>query len=178
MKKICGLSILVLALTLCLSAVLVVAEEETKVEAYTLSMLTEKIDELGKKEVVISGTIIGICKSGCKMWIAEGEYKKGDPYALVRAKDDAFKFDKQATGKKVILHGYAVAKYMDYCAETGEEQEGVMDKCETPVETSKEAAEQAKTEQAKVEKGSQEKTATTKRELKDVTFFATKVEYL
>ena len=57
------------------------------------------------------------------MWIAEGKYKEGDPFALVRAKDDAFKFDTDATGKKVVLRGFAVAKYMDYCSESGEEQE-------------------------------------------------------
>ena len=80
---------------------------------------------------------------------------------MVRAKDDAFKFDKDATGKKVILHGYVTAKYLDYCSETGKEQEGAMDKCATPVETKKKEAKKAETDK-----------------VVDVTFFATKVEYL
>jgi len=161
MTKIGRILLLVLAMAFLLSAGNVTADKEAKLEPYTLSTLTQKIDELDKKEVALEGTIVGVCKSGCKMWVAEGDYKKGDPFALVRAKDDAFKFDKDATGKKVILRGYAVAKYMDYCAESGEKQEGAMDKCETPVETKKENTK--KTE----EKG----------KVKDVTFFATKVEY-
>ncbi|NNJ87074.1 MAG: hypothetical protein HKP20_07885 [Akkermansiaceae bacterium] len=64
---------------------------------------------------MLSSTIIGACKSGCKMWVADGAYKKGDLFTLVRAKDDAFKFDTKAAGKKVILHGYAVARIIDTC---------------------------------------------------------------
>lgn len=174
MKRFGFFSLLTLAAVFCVSAVLVVAGEETDVKPYTISTLTAKIDQIEKTEVVLTGTIIGVCKSGCKMWIAEGEYKKGNPYALVRAKDDAFKFDTKATGKEVILHGFAVAKYMDYCADTGEEQEGAMDKCETPVETAKA---KEKTEENKTEKGTAGTQNAEKRELKDVTFFATKIEY-
>ena len=172
MKKYAVMSLLLLAAVLCLSTGLAVADQENETSAYTLTTLTEKIDKLEKTEVVLTGTIVGVCKSGCKMWIADGEYKKGDPYALVRAKDDAFKFDTNATGKMVVLHGYAVAKYMDYCAETGEEQEGAMDKCETPVEPAKTKAVEQKSEKTAAETGT-----AVKRELKDVTFFATKVEY-
>jgi hypothetical protein len=172
MKRISLVSILVLALGFCLSTGFAVAEKAADVKPYTLTKLTEKIDKLEKKEVVLAGTIIGVCKSGCKMWIAEGDYKEGDVYALVRAKDDAFKFDTKASGKEVVLHGFAVAKYMDYCAESGEEQEGSMDGCETPVKTAKEKAEDKKVEKEKTEENKDGKP-----KLKDVTFFATKVEY-
>ena len=155
------ISLLVLAVAFLLSAGNATADKDTKLESYTLSTLTQEIDKLDKKEVALEGTIIGICKSGCKMWIAEGEYKKGDQLALVRSKDDAFKFDKDATGKKVILYGYAVAEYMDYCAESGEKPEHDKDKCESPAGAKKENTKKT------AEKG----------EVKDVTFFATKVEY-
>ncbi|UCG51633.1 MAG: DUF4920 domain-containing protein [Candidatus Latescibacterota bacterium] len=158
-------TLLVLAVVFLLSAGVATAEKDAKSEPYTLSVLTEKIDKLEKKEVTLAGTIVGVCKSGCKMWIADGEYKKGDPFALVRAKDDAFKFDKDATGKEVILYGYAVAKYMDYCSESGEEQEGAMDKCETPVDAKK------------TKEKEETKEAAAKEKKKEVTFFATKVEY-
>lgn len=160
MTRINLLSILALMTLFCLFASLAIAKD-TNEKPLTLAKLTEQVEKLDKKEIVLSGTIIGVCKSGCKMWIADGEYKKGDPYALVRAKDDAFKFNKDATGKTVILHGFAVAKYMDYCAESGEKQEGAMDACETPVQTKADAKKDAKKET----------------KLKDVTFFATKVEY-
>jgi hypothetical protein len=163
---------MILALALFLTTGYAVAEKDADTKTYTLSLLTEKIEKLERTEIVISGTIIGVCKSGCKMWIADGEYKEGDAYALVRAKDDAFKFDTKASGKVVVLHGFAVAKYMDYCAESGEEQEGAMKKCETPVKTADEETEKEKTAEKKAEKDNTEK-----RELKDVTFFATKVEY-
>ena len=156
--------ILVLTASLALSGAMVAAEKESANESpYTIVTLTENIDDLNKKEVALSGTIVGVCKSGCKMWIAEGEYKKGNPFALVRAKDDAFKFDTDATGKKVILRGYAVAKYLDYCSETGKEQEGAMDKCETPVDGGKKVATKESAEKRKVD---------------EVTFFATDVKYL
>lgn len=160
MTRINLFSIIALMTLFCLFAGLAIAKD-TNEKPLTLTKLTEQVDKLDKKEIVLSGTIIGVCKSGCKMWIADGEYKKGDPYALVRAKDDAFKFDKDATGKIVILHGFAVAKYMDYCAESGEEQEGAMDSCETPVQTKADTKKDTKKEA----------------KLKDVTFFATKVEY-
>lgn len=161
MTKIGRMLVLILAVAFLFSAITATAEKDTKPKPYTLSSLTQDIDKLNKKDVALKGTIIGVCKSGCKMWIAEGEYEKGGLFALVRAKDDAFKFDKNATGKEVVLYGYAVAKYMDYCAETGEKQEGAMDKCATPVETTKEDT----------------KNTDEKSKVKDVTFFATIVEY-
>lgn len=167
MKTVGTLSILAVVLAAFLLAGLAIAGQETskapEETQYTLATLTKNIGDLNKKEVVLSGTIVGVCKSGCKMWIAEGDYKKGDPFALVRAKDDAFKFDKDATGKKVVLRGFAIARYLDYCAETGEEQEGAMDKCEAPVKHASEAS----SEKAKSEP-----------RVQDVTFFATGVEYL
>lgn len=166
MKRMLVLSLLAMVVV-AFSAGFVVAKESNE-KPLTLVQLTKKVDDLEKKEVTITGTIVGICKSGCKMWIADGEYKKGDPYALVRAKDDAFKFDKDATGKTVILHGYAVAKYMDYCAESGEKTEGeAMESCETPVTL-------AKDQKAEMKKDGEKKKEVT---LKDITFFATKVEY-
>ncbi len=158
MTKFGSFVVAVLAPALCFSVGSTVEEKGTVDNPFTLSELTAKIDTLEKQEIVLTGTIIGACKSGCKMWIAEGEYKEGEAFALVRAKDDAFKFDTAATGKTAVLHGFGVAKYMDYCAETGEEQEGAMDECETPVETKKEVVEE--------------------RKVKEITFFATKVEYL
>jgi len=166
MKTIARISIVTAGLALVFSAGMVGAEKEstaaTAETPYTIVTLTAKIDELNKKEVALSGTILGVCKSGCKMWIAEGDYEEGKPFALVRAKDDAFKFDTDATGKKVVLRGYAVAKYLDYCSESGKEQEGAMDKCETPVDAGKTAA----------------KESSEKPTVEEVTFFATEVEYL
>lgn len=128
-----------------------------KQESYSLAALRQDIEKLEKKEVALVGTVVGVCKSGCKMWIADGEYQKGDPLALVRAKDDAFKFEKGSNGKQVTLHGYAVAKYLDYCAKTGEKHEGPMDSCEGPTG-----------------EGGGHQTA---KKVQDVTFFATRVEY-
>ena len=82
---------------------------------YTLTELAGKIEQVQKKKIVLSSRIIGACKSGCKMWVADGEYKKGDLFTLVRAKDDAFKFDTKAAGRKVMLHGFAVARVIDIC---------------------------------------------------------------
>jgi hypothetical protein len=132
-------------------------------KVYKLGELASHVGELEKKEVVLEGTIIGTCKSGCKLWVAEGEYKDGDLFSLVRAKDDAFKFDVRSTGKKAVMKGYVVAQYLDYCAESGKEQEGKMDQCETPVD-GKKAEKAAETTEAK-------------KELKDLTFFATSIEY-
>jgi hypothetical protein len=162
MMKIGRLSLLALLVLFVLSAGVVIAKDTIE-KPLTLAKLTEQVDKLDKTEIVLTGTVVGVCKSGCKMWIADGEYKKGDPYALVRAKDDAFKFDKEATGKTVVLHGFAVAKYMDYCAESGDKKEGAaMDKCETPVTLAKDQKVDEKKEGMKV---------------KDITFFATTVEY-
>jgi hypothetical protein len=151
-----------LVLTLLFTASLALA---AKPQAYTLAELAKNIEKVEKKEIVLKGTIVGACKSGCKMWVAMGDYKDGDLFALVRAKDDAFKFDTNSSGKAVTLKGYAVAEYMDYCAEEAQggetakaakaEKEAGM--CKAPVNTDK-AAKQAK-------------------KVKDITFFATTVEY-
>ena len=150
------------ALTLLLGASLALA---AKPQAYTLDQLAKNMTALEKKEIVLKGTVVGACKSGCKMWVAMGDYKDGDLFALVRAKDDAFKFDTNSSGKKVTLRGYAVASYQDYCAEAAEggeaakhaEAEKASGACKAPVNTDA---------QAKAEK-----------KLQDITFFATKVDY-
>ncbi|MCH7226502.1 hypothetical protein [Haloferula sp. A504] len=133
LKSCCCLPALVLAFLLPLTHVGHAAPGQ-KTEAasgYTLAQLVQKIDQLEKKQIVLEGTVIGTCKSGCKMWVADGNYKEGDLYALVRAKDNAFKFDTKSTGKPVRLKGYAVAKLLDYCAD-GSEKDGEGD-CATPV---------------------------------------------
>ncbi len=96
------------------------------------------------------------------MWVAGGEYKKGDLYALVRAKDDSFKFDTRATGKTAELHGFAVAKLLDYCAERGELKAGSNDKCATPVESG----------------NGKGKCSTKTAADMEITFFATEVKYI
>ncbi len=156
MKLIVKMSILSLVLFLSLGVAAADAEKGTTENPLTLSELAAGIDGFEKKEVVVTGTIIGACKSGCKMWISEGEWKEGDLNALVRAKDDAYKFDTDAAGKTVTLTGYAVAKKMDYCAEKGELKQGEST-CASPVDGNKE-----------------EKTAAQKLE---ITFFATTVNY-
>lgn len=154
MKLHARLSLFALVLFLSLGIAAAGPEKATD-KPLTLSQLADDIDTLEKKEVVLTGTIIGACKSGCKMWIAEGEYKEGDLNALVRAKDDAYKFETDAAGKTVTLTGYAVAKKMDYCAEKGELKEGEAT-CESPVDGKEGAKKEAKLE---------------------ITFFATSVEY-
>jgi len=163
MKLIAKLSVVALAFVLSLGAY-AGPEKEATDKPLTLSELAAGIDTLEKKEIVITGTIIGACKSGCKMWIAEGDYKDGDLHALVRAKDDAYKFETDATGKAVTLTGYAVAKKMDYCAEKGELKEGESDDCASPVDGKKDdqaCEDPTKTKETKLE----------------ITFFATSVEY-
>jgi hypothetical protein len=176
-------SALFLTLSLLLAGVAVAensAEKKGTVDnPYTLSELMAGISELEKQEIVFTGMIIGACKSGCKMWISEGEYTKGDPFVLVRAKDDKFKFDTTAAGKTAVLRGFAIAKYMDYCAESGKEQEGAMDECEAPVKTAeqikKEKAREPAQEEAAKKAAKQE--AAGEKELKELTFFATSIEY-
>ena len=143
MKNIARLSMLAAGLALALTAGVVTAEKpgtEASEAPYTLVTLTENIEDLDKKEVALSGTIIGVCKSGCKMWVADGKFKKGDPFILVRAKDDAFKFKTDATGKSVKLHGYAVAEFLDFCAKKGEinsKAKGAKSECAGPGDTDK-----------------------------------------
>jgi hypothetical protein len=163
MKLIAKLSVVTLALVISLGAFAGPKMGSTE-KPLTLSELAAGIDKLEKQEIVLTGTIIGACKSGCKMWIAEGDYKDGDLHALVRAKDDAYKFDTKAAGKTVTLTGYAVAKKMDYCAEKGELKEGESDDCASPVDKKKD------------DKACADPTA--KKETKlEITFFATSVEY-
>ncbi len=167
MKLIARLSILSLVLVLSLGLAVAEAEKGTADNPLTLTELAAGIDGYAKKEIVVTGTIIGACKSGCKMWIAEGEFKEGDFHALVRAKDDAYKFNTDAAGKTVTLTGFAVGKTMDYCAEKGEMKKGEST-CATPVDGDK-----AKKACAPVE-GANEKAEAKKVE---ITFFATAVDY-
>ncbi len=95
---------------------------------YTLTELAGKIEQVQKKKIVLSTRIIGACKSGCKMWVADGEYKKGGLFILVRAKDDAFKFDTKAAGRPVTLHGFAVARIIDTCNDEDEKADKKDDK--------------------------------------------------
>jgi len=166
MKLIGRLSILSLVLVLSLGMA-VAGEKGTADTPLTLTELAAGIDDLQKKEIVLTGTIIGACKSGCKMWVSDGEWKEGDLHALVRAKDDAYKFATDAAGKTVTLTGFAVAKKMDYCAEKGELKEGESDDCASPVD-----------EKKKKEDAKSCADPTAKKDVKlEITFFATSVEY-
>lgn len=167
MKLIGKLSILSLVLFLSLGIAAADTVKGTTENPLTLSELAAGIEGFEKKEIVLTGTIIGACKSGCKIWISEGEWKEGDFHALVRAKDDAYKFNTDATGKAVTLTGFAVAKMMDYCAEEGELKKGEST-CPTPVDSKNE--EKAGADPVDTEK----KTDAPKLE---ITFFATSVEY-
>jgi len=157
------------------------ASQDTPDEALTLNQLASRISTLEKQEIILTGKVAGCCKSGCKMWLVEGEYKEGDLFALVRAKDDAFKFKTDSGGKTVVLRGYAVAKFLDYCGEKGEEHadgeqhaEGEKhakydkEECKAPVGT-------VKAKPAPDHPGQQDKQQ--KQELEGITFFATSVEY-
>lgn len=125
----------------------------------TLPELMAGIVEYEKKEVSLVGTIAGACNSGCKIWIADGPYKKGDPVALVWAKDKAFTFKTNATGQKVLLKGYAVGKFVDLCAL---EKQGKKVSEETAKKDCKPIID----------------TETGKKQLSAITFFATSVEYI
>lgn len=165
---------LLLALALCVK---LAAAEAPSV---TLPELAAQIQTLEKQQVVLTGQIVGACKSGCKMWVAAGDYKEGDLFTLVRAKDDAFKFDTQATGKQVVMHGFAVASYMDYCADAEKggkaAEEAAAEKaagtCAAPVKLNDAAA--ATTAEATGEASAE---ASGEKKLQDLTFFATSVEY-
>lgn len=139
------------------------AKTETKNTPLTLPQLMAGMADYEKKEVSLTGTIAGACMSGCKVWITEGPYKEGAPVALVWAKDKAFTFKTDATGKKVLLKGYAVGKYIDLCA--------------------LEKKEQAKTAAKDDEKRKDDckpviETETGAKQLSSITFFATSVDYL
>ncbi len=135
-----------------------VCNANEKKEPLTLSELMAGMAEYEKKEVSLVGTIAGACNSGCKIWVADGLYKKDEPVALVWAKDKAFTFKTNATGKKVLLKGYAVGKYIDLCAiekETKTPDEKAKSDCNPIIETK-----------------------AGKKQLSSITFFATSVDYL
>lgn len=124
-----------------------------------------------KKNISLEGTILGACMSGCKVWLSHEEYKKGDPVALVWAKDDAFKFKTDATGQKVKLQGYAVGKYVDLCALKGKEKEAPQKAAvEATGKDKKDCAPPVNVQVAEQKEGD--------KQLKSITFFATSVEYL
>ena len=124
---------------------------------YTLTELAGDIKQVQKKKIVLTSRIIGACKSGCKMWVADGEYKKGDLFTLVRAKDDAFKFDTKAAGRTVILHGFAVARIIDICNDEDDKKD-----------------KKAKSD----DKKEKDACAGPGKPTKEITFFATKVVYV
>ena len=142
-------------------------KEEAKPEVstvegvFTVKAMAADVTKLEGQEITVEGTIVGACGSGCKMWIADGQYKEGNLFALVRAKDDAFKFDTNKHGKRVQMTGFVVAKYRDYCGDDAAEgkeapKDGeIAGSCVTPV---------------KVE-------TATKGDLEEMTFFATNVKY-
>ena len=137
-------------------------------KALTITQLAGKIADYEKKDIQLTGVILGACGSGCKMWVGNKDYKDGDPVALVWAKDSAFKFKTDAVGQKVLLKGYAVAKYVNLCptekkaqdTKTAEQAGKGKKDCDplklTPAQTKQEEAGQ----------------------LQSITFFATSVEYL
>lgn len=135
-----------------------ISNADVKSEPLKLTELMAGIADYEKKEVTLIGTIAGACNSGCKVWVSDGVYKKGDPVALVWAKDKAFTFKTNATGKKIMLKGYAVGKYIDLCS----------------VEQKKEAKEK------EGESGCNPiiETETGQKQLSAITFFATSAEYL
>jgi hypothetical protein len=125
------IALLVLPAVIALSSTAEAGKKKgTSDNPYTLAELAGKIEQVQKKKIVLSSRIIGACKSGCKMWVADGEYKKGDLFTLVRAKDDAFKFDTKATGRKVMLHGFAVARIIDTCSDKDDKKAKAGDKKE------------------------------------------------
>jgi len=136
---------------------------DKEAEVFNVKTMAADVAKIQGEEITVEGTIVGACKSGCKMWIADGQYAEGDLFTLVRAKDDAFKFDTKKNGKKVLMTGFVVAKYKDFCGDKDEEKNAkhtdtaeVADSCAAPV---------------KVE-------TATKGELEEMTFFATTVKYL
>lgn len=142
--------------------------EETK--SLTLAALITDIADYEKKNIVLTGTILGACGSGCKIWLADDQYKEGDPVALVWAKDNAFKFKTDKTGQKVKLQGFAVGKYVDLCALEKQDTAKQKKAAEAAAKEKKDCDPPVKVEAA-TEKGSV-------KQLKSITFFATSVEYL
>ncbi len=138
------------------------AKEEAAPVIHTVQTMAAEVGQLEGQQITVTGTVVGICASGCKMWIAEGQYKDGDLFTLVRAKDDSFKFDTKKSGAKVQMSGFVVAKYKDYCGDAAAEGKAepkageIAGSCAAPV---------------KVE-------TATKGELEEMTFFATNVTYV
>ncbi len=152
-------------LTFVLAAVLIslVATAALAKDVYTVKSMAGDVSKIQGTEITVEGTIVGACKSGCKMWIADGQYKEGDLFTLVRAKDDAFKFDTKKTGAKVTMTGFVVAKYKDYCGDKDKKDHAehkesgeVKTSCAAPVDVE----------------------SATKGELEEMTFFATTVKYI
>jgi len=118
---------------MCLAAVQAFATEPLPTEIkeaesgnYSVASVFENINTLQNKEIMLSTKVISACAGGCKMWVADDGYTKGKPFILVRAKDDAFKFDTDLAGKPVTMKGYAVGSYLDFCPEgkTGDSSGG------------------------------------------------------
>ena len=151
-----------IVMLICLLGTVALAGTPEKAEPVTVAAMAAEVKALEGKEIQLTGTIVGACGSGCKMWVADGNYKEGDLFTLVRAKDDAFKFDTNKQGAQVILTGYVVAKYKDYCGDAAAEGK-----------PEPKAGEQAGSCKAPVKV----ETAT-EGELQEMTFFATKVEYV
>lgn len=140
---------------------------------YTVETMASEIGAIQGAEITVEGTIVGACKSGCKMWIADGNYEEGNLFTLVRAKDDAFTFDTKKNGKKVLMTGFVVAKYKDYCGDKAAAKEGEHPATEHP------AAEKTETKEVAGSCAAPVKVETaTKGELEEMTFFATTVKYV
>jgi hypothetical protein len=159
MRKLLPIFTMMIAISL-LTSVALAGDKDT--EALSVAGLAAEVVKLEGKECQVTGTIIGACMSGCKMWIADGSYKDGDFFTLVRAKDDAFTFQTDKQGAQVVLTGYVVGKYKDYCADAAEAGH----------------AEPAAGEQVGGCKAPVNVEGATKGELQEMTFFATKVEYV
>lgn len=155
------MTIVVTAVLISMIATVGFAKEATKT-VYNVKTMETNVKKIEGTEITVEGTIVGACGSGCKMWIADGQYEEGNPFTLVRAKDDAFKFDTKKEGKKVVMTGFVVAKYRDYCGDDAAEgkeetQDGELaGSCAAPVNVE----------------------SATKGDLEAMTFFATTVKYV
>ena len=164
MKK---LSILIPAILVALTfTTLAIGSTSQNENAFTITQLIDKIADYEKKEIQLTGTVLGACGSGCKMWVGNQDYKDGDPVALVWAKDNAFKFKGDAIGQKVMLKGFAVAEYINICPTEQKEQEKTA--ADQP-DQAKKKCDPLKKDEAKAEES---------RKLRSITFFATSVDYL
>ena len=162
MKNAKLMTIVLAAILLSLLATVVLAADKEAV-IFTVQTMADGVEKIQGEEITVEGTIVGACKSGCKMWIADGNYEEGNLFTLVRAKDDAFKFDTKKNGAKVQMTGFVVAKYKDFCGDKAEGEQAehtdtkeVADSCAAPVNVE----------------------TATKGELEEMTFFATTVKYL